>query len=149
MTMYTTGSTTGWRVFVGEAVTGLTSVSSVVMYAYNGAYISTPAVLTLSNITTFNCNIGSPFDIKAKLICKTAEHGYGVGDEVELYLYHPGAYYGGNVFARNNSTDGAWKKAGIAMSGNLHVVYDAVATNYSRTLTPANWNAQVFCTRKF
>jgi hypothetical protein len=60
MTMYTTGSTKGWRVFVGEAVTGLTSVSSVVMYAYNGRYTSYASAVTPlpTTLQTLNHNIG-------------------------------------------------------------------------------------------
>lgn len=149
MTMYTSGTTKGWRVFVGEAVTGVAAVTSVVMYAYNGLFISTPAVITLSVITSYNCNVGAPFDVMAKLICKTAECGYRVGDEVDGLLWYAGAYYGGNTFARNNTTDGYWKKCGIAMAGGLTVVYDAATNNTPRGLTTANWYTQLKCKRRF
>lgn len=149
MTMYTSGTTKGWRVFIGEATAGVGSISGVIAYAYNGRYISTPAVLTMSQITTANCNIGSPFEVCAKLICKTSEYGYLVGDEIDSVLWYAGAYYGGNTFARNNATDGNWKKCGIAMSAYLNIVYDASTNNTSRTLTSSNWYTQFVCRRKF
>lgn len=149
MTMYTTGTTKGWRVFVGEAATGVGSVSAVVMYAYNGAYATTPAVLTLSAITSYSCNIGSPFEVKAKLICRIADAGYSIGDETDMNLYWPSAYYGGQAFSRNNSTDGAWKKCGIGMSASLPVVYHGTAANLPVGLTAGSWDTQLICTRKF
>jgi hypothetical protein len=152
MVMYVgDGSATSatWRVIVGEAVASGGAVTSTVAYAYNGYYESTPAVISLSTITTFNCNIGAPFDVSGKLICKTAEYGYRIGDEVDALLWYAGSYTGGNTFARNNATDGNWKKCGISMSAYLTLIFDVAANDTVRTLTSANWNTQLICKRKF
>ena len=143
-------TSTEWRVFVGEAVTSGGAVTSTVAYAYNGYYQSSPAVLTASTITTYNCNIGAPFDVIAKLICKTAEFGYKVGDEIPATFLHNASYYGGSLFARNNSTDGYWKACGIAMSANQSAVYDGATNGTARTpLTAANWYTQLICNRRY
>lgn len=72
-----------YRVFVGEAVTNASTVTSTVAYAYQGRYQSAVSTVSLSAYTNLNHNIGSrPKNIKTTLVCATAEAGYGVGDEV-------------------------------------------------------------------
>ena len=147
MVMYVGNGTTApaaWRVYVGEAVASGGNVTSTVQYAYNGVYISAQSVIAVSAITTYNHNIGAPHDLYAKLICKTAEYGYQIGDEIDLSLIYTSAFYGGNTFSRVDN-----KQAGIAMSGSIPVAYDAVTNNTSRVLTAANWYTKLIAKRRF
>jgi len=80
------------RVFVGECVTGTSSVSSVTCYAYKGKYISAEYTPVKATITSAKHNIGViPCISKVCLKCVTTEGGYSVGD-----------YFGGW------GTDSAW-----------------------------------------
>lgn len=90
MTGYLGNGTTApqaWRVYIGEAVTNATNVTSVVNYALNGKYEGVyatplPAVGTL---TSANHNLGVQIGVRGvcRIKCLTAEVGYSVGDEVE------------------------------------------------------------------
>ena len=149
MTMFSSGTTKAWRVFVGEVTTEGSVTTVIRKYAYNGYYESVPSVIATSSITTYSCNVGAPFSVRAVLINKTAEHGYRVGDEINVNLEYTTGWCGGVVFSRNNSTDGAWNSCGIAMAGALNDVYDAVTNNTPRGLTAANWYTKIICTRVF
>lgn len=50
------------RVFLGEAVTSSSAVTSVVNYALQGRYMSTETAVTGNNTYTFSHNIGVPMD---------------------------------------------------------------------------------------
>ncbi|NBP02421.1 MAG: hypothetical protein EBU90_20350 [Proteobacteria bacterium] len=84
MIMYVGGGTTAnqaYRVFVGEAITDASSVTSANSYVYMGRYSGTSANLTAGNPYTFDHNIGTiPYVIDASLINETAELGYTKGD---------------------------------------------------------------------
>lgn len=72
------------RVFVGEAVTDASSVTSVTTYALRGKFLRTGiSIPALGTATTLTHNIGiSPYFIKASVLleCGTAQGNYSVGD---------------------------------------------------------------------
>lgn len=47
-----------YRVFIGEAITNATTVTSTIAYAYNGGYESSLTNIATSNTYTFNHNLG-------------------------------------------------------------------------------------------
>jgi len=90
MTGYTGNGSTApqsWRVPIGEAVTGASTVTSVVTYALNGRY-ETPWIATLPSASTQvskNHNIGyKEVEHKELALCTTIDLGYAVGDIIDL-----------------------------------------------------------------
>ena len=84
MIMYVGDGTTAnqsYRVFVGEAITDATKVTSANSYSYMGRYSGTSTTLTAASPYQFDHNIGTiPYVIDASLINETAELGYTKGD---------------------------------------------------------------------
>lgn len=77
-----------WRVYIGEAVTGASTVTSVVTYALNGLYDSgyTATLPSTSTLISKNSNLGVKPDIYAYVMeCTTADIGYSVGDTVCIW----------------------------------------------------------------
>jgi len=73
-----------YRVFVGEAVTDATTVTSTVAYAYLGRFRGQTATLALSNVYTLDHGLGVvPYISNGVLINNTAEFGYVAGDIAE------------------------------------------------------------------
>ncbi len=98
-------------VFVGEAATSGSSVTSTVSYAYNGRYESDfvqnlPAVATFTSV---NHNIGTVPRVADFLMeCTAADRGYAIGDTINalsLALYD-GANVGHAVIATTAKTIG-------------------------------------------
>ncbi len=75
------------RVYVGECVTGGSSVSSVTNYALNGRYDSglTDTLPGAGTAVSRSTNIGTAFGVNSLLEfqCITAENGYSVGDVID------------------------------------------------------------------
>lgn len=70
------------RVCVGEADTNATGVVATRAYAYQGTFESQETAISASAVTVFGHSIGDvPKNVDVVLRCKTAEHGYLVGDE--------------------------------------------------------------------
>lgn len=70
-------------VFVGEAVTGVSTVTSTVAYAYNGYYDSgyTNTLPSGGSTVTRNTNIGTTdYNVTSYIKCLTAENNYSVND---------------------------------------------------------------------
>lgn len=74
------------RVFIGEAVTNATTVTSTVAYAYQGRYDSgyTATLPGISTLITKNHNLGLVALVSSKEIieCTTTDAGYAVGDTI-------------------------------------------------------------------
>lgn len=84
-----TAANTVYRVFVGEAVTNTTAVTSAIGYALMGRYesLSTATLPGLGTSTVRSHNIGViPRYGVMKLICTTANGDYAVGDEIEAMV---------------------------------------------------------------
>ena len=77
-----------YRVFVGEAVTGASTVTSSVAYAYAGQNIIQSATLASTTVFSYNHQIGAGIipRVEYALKCVTANNGYAVGDEVPRWV---------------------------------------------------------------
>lgn len=84
MVMKDSGGTQRYRVYIGEAVTNATTVTSTVTYAALGRYQSTLQAIG-PTVVNFNHNLGvMPRVSRMVLVCVTAESNYAVGDELPI-----------------------------------------------------------------
>ena len=86
MKMFTTGTTTGYRVFVGEATAGATAISGVIAYGYNGKYSgygSAAAPLVYTAIVVPHLLGIKPRVFRALAECVTTDSAWNVGDIIE------------------------------------------------------------------
>ena len=78
--------------FVGEAVTGASSVTSVVNYALLGRYVGgwTNTLPSASTVVTAADNLGTTFkNTRLEISCLTADSGFLVGDVTEAFMTNP------------------------------------------------------------
>lgn len=90
-------------VFLGEAVTGVGSVTSVVVYALQGKYTSPDTAVVAANAQLYQIdhNIGvQQVNAKVYLRILIAGLGYSIGDVVEATSYAVGPSYPGPIVAR-------------------------------------------------
>ena len=147
MTMYTTGTTKGWRVFVGEAATGVSAVTAVVMYAYNGIFNADYAIsgVTVQQVVTHNIGAQCKIDVCAVCIDAGGEWGWSLGDEVNIPANHDyqtgsGIHYGTN----------ADKKTAVILNNLTYGVHIFSKTAYgNNTLTITKWNWRTVVRRSF
>lgn len=72
------------RVFLGEATTNSTSVTSVINYALNGKYQSPFSSVSFGGTTGYSHNLGCQFSkLKLKLKCIDTDLGYGIDEIVD------------------------------------------------------------------
>ena len=133
------------RVFVGECVTGTSSVTSVICYAYSGRFKSIGTAITLSANSDFSTshNIGvNPIFTKVALRCITSENGYAVGDEVTDINSQ---ISGGEVMALNTFSN--YKTIGVhTASANPWVIFSR-STGGNIACTVANWKLVFYANR--
>ena len=82
-------------VFIGEVVTGTSSVTSAVAYAYNGRYDSgwTSTLPAGGSAVSRNHNLGvNPYDARFSIECITAEFGWSVGDQIVQPVWQVSGY---------------------------------------------------------
>jgi|GEM_PF-5319070 len=122
-----------YRVFLAEATTDATSVTSVINYALNGKYESQQSAITMGQTTNYAHNLGCrPKSIKLKLECAATNLGYAVGDVIEPSSanYADSSGYTLANTSRNNATL-------TLASSYLYVINKtSFAVN---GLTPTNW----------
>ncbi len=131
-----------YRVFIGEAVTGASSVSSVVNYALMGRYTSGLNSLPGTGVAiNMNHNIGvMPMSSRVMLQCQTAEFGYSVGDEV------PGEVLtnAGSIIVASVST-GAKAVTYTYYAATPYLHYKGSAN--SGAITTGNWKIKSYAIR--
>ena len=94
MTMFTSGSTRGWRVFVGEATAGASSISAVVAYAYNGVFSGYASAITplVTTAMSVNHNLGiTPKSFGFFTECITTDGSFSVGHVTQPIVWN-GSY---------------------------------------------------------
>jgi len=131
-------------VLVGEAVTNATTVTSTVMYAYAGRYVSPlgVAIPGTSAQATLAHNLGVPplgYDLDLRLVCVTGNASYTTGME----LAANGGLGIGNLAAVDNHS---------AAFSTLNAVTIGAAPyggGASASLTNADWNLRLYATRNF
>lgn len=126
-------------VFVGEALTGPTGVTSTVAYAYNGKYESayTTTLPAVATFTSVSHNIGTVPRVADFLMeCIATDRGYAVGDTINalsIALYD-GANVGHAVIATTPKTIGI--QAGASQAFTAVVKSTGVVAG---AYTAANW----------
>ena len=122
-------------VFVGEAVTGASSVTSTVAYAYNGYYDSgwTATLPAASTAYSSTSNLGVS-DAAGMLIiqCTAADGTYAIGDQMTALSSGSGVTFNGSLWENRLALGG-----GTAASGNWSV--NPKTGGSAVGLTNANW----------
>lgn len=126
-----------YLVFLGEAVTSGSAVTSAVAYAYNGRYDSGwTATLSAAGVAvTRSHNLGlPPRTIEYIIECTTADNGYAIGDQLN------GTAVAGNngAFSTNFGLSKTRNGLSFMTSGNPYGVLNKSSGAYT-ALTAANW----------
>ena len=135
-------------VFVGEAVTSGSAVTSTVAYAYQGQwiYIDTGNLPGSATTVVKNHNIGVDGNVLAKVrvVCLTAQYGYSVGDVVDdpVTWTNSAAVHFAPITRRNT----VQFTTGSTYSG-WHLIDQTAGTISTSGITPANWRYQLVVQR--
>ena len=145
------GNGTTWAVvnavFVGEAVAGASTISSVVSYAFQGQYIApwTNTLPGLATVITASDNLGTPQKTATiEMLNLTAEYGFSVGDITSFQVNPVSTVVNPPNFAlRRNSSIMATGETGGAFCG--------VNLSSGASITPisANWAYRIRVKRSF
>ena len=132
-----------YRVFVGEAVTGASSVTSTVGYAYQGRAVFEQATLAVGTTYAFGTNIGTPNQVLTGwLECKTAELGYVVGESI-------GVTWAVNPYSAAQSVYMTLVNRNRAdvVTGTTYIGTTSKSGATGVGLTPANWKVRATASR--
>jgi hypothetical protein len=141
-TMYLSNGSDTWTekqlVFLGEAVTDGSEVTSVVNYALNGHFVGSQVTPLPGNTTVFsqNHNLGVvPDHAMVEFVCLSAEHGYSAGDVVRhISIYgSSSAWYGSPMTLVVN------RLSCKACTGENYTTVQSMSTGKATTLTAGNW----------
>lgn len=94
MSMFTGGTTRGWRVFVGEATAGASSISAAIAYAYNGVFSGYASAITplVTTAMSVNHNLGiTPKSFGFFTECITTDGSFSVGHVTQPIVWN-GSY---------------------------------------------------------
>jgi hypothetical protein len=130
-------------VFVGEAVAGSSTISSVVSYAFQGQYAApwTNTLPSAAALTTFADNLGTQLkDVKFEAMDLTAELGASVGDIVELYSADSIVAFPVAPNKRRNAT---------LIQAGASGWYITNASGTHSVMTAANWAYRIRAKRSF
>jgi hypothetical protein len=131
-------------VFVGEAVTSTTGVTSSVAYAYNAGFIGAAvAIPSASASVIFTHNLGLPpaaYLPSVKLVCVIANLGYSVGAEIP---WAQAGNNGGTLAALDRKT----AQVSIDAVGSISLTPAGGGTMTS--ITNADWNLRMTALRMF
>lgn len=110
-------------------------VMTVSQMPFSKVYNSPEQAITLGTVTSLTHNLGSrPKIVTLSAICKTAELGYAVGDEIDVGL------------AANNNSGGASigsNSTTLRMIAGASGIYCHNASGAVAFITPANWRLVV------
>lgn len=134
-----------YRVFLGEAVTGASTVTSIVNYALNGQYVSPVAALpAVATRTAYSANIGTNFvDTKITAINVTADLGFTTGMKLTSFMLSNGSFMTNampNIEDRNTIS--------FTSGGSSYSALNRT-TGSQTNLTIASWNSQITVKRSF
>jgi len=144
MTMYSSGTTKAWRVFVGEAIAAAGAVTSTIAYAYNGIYESANYGLAVSNSYTVNHNIGCPFVYDCVFVCTSTDDTYAVGYEVVAPTMNTQGYLYGVTNVRTSNT----QLISLVAANALYVVDYSLPSTY-KLLDYTKWKLKTTVKRSF
>lgn len=134
------------RLYVGEAMTGLSSVSSVVGYAYMGrAIVRGNPTWATSSVTNMNHNVGAPVKVSMRAECLSYNNGWSSGD-----LW--------NIGAINNTQSGYDAGVGfdskavrliVAYSAGLYMPPKGGGVQFSLASYASSWACNALVERAF
>lgn len=130
-----------WRVFLGQAVTGGSTVTSTVTYAYRGRSVvggSAPAANSL-NGSLHNLGV-TPRIVQPYLTCTTTNIGFNVGDNVYLSTMDNASDAPSLVVTVNSVNL-------VINNGGSISVSDPIASHTRQTITLTSWALSYFCER--
>lgn len=138
------GFTNKVRIYVGEAVTNGTVVTSTISYSHNGFYDSEYGTFANSALLSRNVNLGTN-NYRTLFTGKNiiTEHNYPVGDVADIKVYNAAGTY---------ALDPCWAKGRnsaqfFVSSSGLFVANKT--TGAVQTLTPANWQVKLLAERAY
>lgn len=146
------GDPTAWvekiRLFVGEAVTDGTIVSSVVTYALKGEYRTTFALTAPGTLTQSNANIGTmKINVTYYAICKIAENGYVLGNKcIPLPREGVAGDYSTPISLDSRNVINFTTGSSVTASGMTAINKTTGAGFY---LAIANWDIEIIAKRTF
>lgn len=125
-----------YRVFVGEAVTGASSVTSTVAYAYSGKFVSTEFGYVAGTAYNISHNLGViPRTYRLVAVCKTTDLGWPVGTELQADAYYNASH--GSIDKNTNRV--------ATYNGTIYQIqYGALSQN---AMTLANWKLKYYIDR--
>lgn len=141
MTMFTSGSTRGWRVFVGEATAGASSISAAIAYAYNGVFSGYASAITplVTTAMSVNHNLGiTPKSFGFFTECITTDGSFSVG-----HVTQPIAWNGSYMLATPVAVTSKKCEARCASSWCV----SDIVTGGAPTLAAAKWKGWFECER--
>lgn len=141
MTMFTSGSTRGWRVFVGEATAGASSISAAIAYAYNGVFSGYASAITplVTTAMSVNHNLGiTPKSFGFFTECITTDGSFSVG-----HVTQPIAWNGSYMLATPVAVTSKKCEARCASSWCV----SDIVTGGAPSLAAAKWKGWFECER--
>ena len=132
-------------VFVGEVVTGTSTVTSATAYAYNGMYTSALQVIPSTDTLSLNHNLGiytGAYSSYWTLVCVTANNGYAVGQEIYV---SPGS------FSPIDTVVNVSRNTTMLSENTVMTTFSVLpfAGGTSVSATAANWNFRLYVRRNF
>jgi hypothetical protein len=129
-------------VFVGQAVTGSSTITSTIAYAYNGYYDSgfTATLPSSSSYVSATSNIGVA-DVEPSFLiqCTTTNQGYAQGDEIVFKSATVGNTAGSNVAFPYTLWANALSVGFATSSSSTNVFVVSQKTGTNGALTAADW----------
>lgn len=141
MTMFTSGSTRGWRVFVGEATAGASSISAAIAYAYNGVFSGYASAITplVTTAMSVNHNLGiTPKSFGFFTECITTDGSFSVG-----HVTQPIVWNGSFMLATPVAVTSKKCEARCASSWRV----SDIVTGVDSPLAAAKWKGWFECER--
>lgn len=143
--LYLSGTRTLARLAKGAAGQRLTMDAGATAPAWlsENRYISPQQTLTLNTTVTLAHGLGAKPDLwKVTMVCTTAEHGYAVGEDVDIY------------FTANSASVAGWGVVPSVDATNIYLITGANAvimmsktTRQQANATPANWKLRAMAWR--
>jgi len=149
--MYLSNGSDTWAsqqvVFLGEAVTDGSSVTSVVNYALSGRYDSgfTNNLPANGATISFSHNIGvRDVDVTVILKCVSAEAGYLVDDQVEMWMEANGTEYSPRQIVMRSRNVAYWQRASSGLPAMI-----AISNGNRSIASQNNWAYKIVAKRRF
>lgn len=128
-----TNYTKAWRVFLAEAVTNASAVTSVVNYALNGLYKSAPVAFSGAGTFNFNHNIGDKVENLVPI-------AFGKASADTYFSANPLGYAGGSLYPIFTNNTATTKSIAVStQSGGILIGGGATTTGFISITVKRGW----------